>query len=50
MSSWGTAIGPALLGFAYAANQNLYSLSYALAAIAGALGMLLFLCGGKLKG
>lgn len=50
MSSWGTAIGPALLGFAYAANQSAYSLSYALAAAAGAVGLLLFLSGGKLQG
>lgn len=50
MSSWGTAAGPAVLGFAYAASQNQYSLSYAIAAVAGALGLLLFLAGGKLKG
>jgi len=50
MSSWGTAAGPAVLGFAYAANQNQYSLAYALAAIAGAFGLVLFLAGGKFKG
>ena len=49
MSSWGTAAGPAVLGFAYAASQNQYNLSYTIAAAAGALGMLLFLAGGKLK-
>lgn len=49
MSSWGTAAGPAVLGFAYAANQNQYSLSYFIAAAVGALGLFLFLAGGKLK-
>lgn len=47
LSSWGTAIGPALLGFAYAFNGNLYSLPYWLASAAGALGLLLFVAGGK---
>ncbi|MCH7671152.1 MAG: hypothetical protein IIB72_03195 [Proteobacteria bacterium] len=50
MSSWGTAAGPAVLGFVYAANQNLYSLPYAIAAVAAALGLLLFLAAGKLHG
>ena len=49
MSSWGTAAGPAVLGFAYAASQNQYNLSYTIAAAAGVLGLLLFLAGGKLK-
>ncbi len=49
MSSWGTAAGPALLGFAYAANANLYSLPYAIASFVGAVGFLLFLLGGKLS-
>ncbi len=49
MSSWGTAAGPAVLGLAYAANANLYSLAYWLAAAAGALGVILFLSGGKLR-
>lgn len=49
MSSWGTAAGPALLGFAYVANANLYNLPYALAAAAAAAGFLLFLAGGKLR-
>lgn len=49
LSSWGTAIGPALLGFAYTLNGNLYSLPYWLASGAGALGLVLFLCGGKWK-
>lgn len=48
MSSWGTAAGPAVLGFVFAANKNLYSLPYAVAAMAAALGLLLFLAGGKL--
>jgi MFS family permease len=49
LSSWGTAIGPAMLGFAYTVNGGLYSLPYGLAAGAGALGLILFLCGGKWK-
>ena len=49
LSSWGTAIGPAMLGFAYTVNGGLYSLPYWLASGAGALGLILFLCGGKWK-
>lgn len=49
MSSWGTAAGPAVLGLAFAANANLYSLSYWIAAFAGAVGLILFLSGGKLR-
>lgn len=49
LSSWGTAIGPALLGFAYTVNGNLYSLPYWLASGAGALGLVLFLSGGNWK-
>ena len=49
MSSWGTAAGPAVLGLAFAANANLYSLSYWIAATAGVVGLILFLSGGKLK-
>jgi MFS family permease len=49
MSSWGTAIGPALLGLVYAASQNAYALSYTIAAIASCLGLVLFLYGGRLK-
>lgn len=49
LSSWGTATGPALLGFAYTLNGNFYSLPYWLAASAGATGLLLFLAGGKAK-
>lgn len=49
MSSWGTAAGPAVLGLAFAANANLYSLSYWIAATAGLAGLILFLSGGKLR-
>jgi len=49
MSSWGTAAGPAVLGLAFAANANLYSLPYWIAACAGAAGLMLFLIGGKLR-
>lgn len=49
MSSWGTAAGPAVLGLAFAANANLYSLPYWIAASAGALGLILFLAGGRLR-
>ncbi len=49
MSSWGTAAGPAVLGFAYGVNSNLYSLSYIIAAAAGAIGLILFLAAGKLR-
>ena len=48
MSSWGTAMGPAVLGIVYAANTNLYQWPYAAAAISGALGLSLFLVGGKI--
>jgi len=48
MSSWGTAIGPALLGFVYAAADNQSAMSYAVAACAAILGLTLFLSGGKL--
>jgi len=49
MSSWGTAAGPAVLGLAFAANASLYSLSYWIAASAAAVGLILFLAGGKLR-
>ena len=49
MSSWGTAAGPAVLGLAFAVNANLYSLSYWIAASAAAVGLILFLAGGKLR-
>ncbi len=47
MSSMGTAIGPAALGYAYTLNGDLYSLPYSLAAGAGFLGVALFLLGGR---
>jgi len=50
MSSWGTAAGPTILGVAYAASQNLYSMPYLIAAGAGLLGLLFFLGGGKVRG
>lgn len=49
MTSWGTAAGPALLGVVYAANQDQYGAAYAVAGIAGVLGLMLFLGGGKLN-
>jgi hypothetical protein len=48
MSSWGTAAGPALLGFAFTASNNLYGIAYAIAAGAAAVGLVLFLLGGKI--
>lgn len=48
MSSWGTAIGPAALGFVYAQNGNLYQVPYSVAAGAGLIGLVLFLIGGKI--
>lgn len=47
MSSWGTAIGPAALGYAYTLNGNQYSLAYSLAAGAGFMGLFLFVLGGR---
>ena len=48
MSSWGTAMGPGVLGFIYVASGSLYQLPYFVAAGAGALGIVLFLMGGKI--
>lgn len=48
MSSWGTALGPAAMGFVYAASGDLYQLPYFVAAAAGLLGLFLFLMGGKI--
>ena len=48
MSSWGTAMGPGVLGFVYATSGSLYQLPYFVAAGAGALGIVLFLMGGKI--
>ena len=41
-------MGPALLGIIYAASSDLYQLPYAAAALSGALGMTLFIVGGKI--
>lgn len=49
MSSWGTALGPALLGWVYASAGETYSLPYLIAAMAGALGLALFLSGGRIR-
>jgi len=49
MSSWGTAAGPALLGYIYTSNQDHYQLAYSIAAMAGVLGLLLFVSAGSLK-
>ena len=48
MSSWGTAMGPGVLGFVYATSGSLYQLPYFVAAGAGALGIVLFLMVGKI--
>lgn len=48
MSSWGTAAGPALMGVVYAASGSLYSMPYLVAAMAGLLGLMLFIGGGSL--
>ncbi|NKB33056.1 MAG: MFS transporter [Pseudomonadales bacterium] len=48
MSSWGTAMGPAVLGFVYASSGNLYQLPYGVAAAAGAFGLIMFLLGGRI--
>ncbi|MFL2856280.1 MAG: MFS transporter [Pseudohongiellaceae bacterium] len=48
MSSWGTAMGPGVLGFIYVASGSLYQLPYFVAAGAGVLGIVLFLMGGKI--
>lgn len=49
MSSMGTSIGPALLGLAYTMSNNFYAVPYAAAAAAGAIGLLLFLTGGRIE-
>ena len=48
MSSMGTAIGPALLGFVYVASDNRYMAPYLVASAAGCVGLMLFLSGGRL--
>ena len=47
MSSCGTAMGPAVLGVIYAASSNFYQLPYTAAAMSGAIGLSLFIFGGK---
>ncbi len=49
MTSFGTSIGPALLGVAYAASDSLYAVPYFVAAGAGLFGLCLFLTGGSLE-
>jgi MFS family permease len=49
LTSFGTACGPALLGYIYAVSQNQYRVAYIVAAFAGFLGLLLFLSGGAVK-
>lgn len=47
MSSCGTAVGPALLGYIAVMNAGDYTWPYVIAAAAGAIGLLLFLLGGQ---
>jgi MFS family permease len=49
MSSWGTAAGPALMGVVYAASGMQYALPYLVAALAGLLGLCLFVSAGRLS-
>ena len=49
MTSFGTSIGPALLGVAYTASASLYAVPYFVAAAAGGLGLVLFLIGGSVQ-
>ena len=48
MSSWGTAAGPAVMGYVFALNGNHYSGAYLFAAAAAAVGLALFAAGGPL--
>ena len=48
MSSMGTAIGPALLGFVYVASEDRYVTPYLVASAAGCVGLMLFLSGGQM--
>jgi predicted MFS family arabinose efflux permease len=48
MSSWGTAAGPAVMGYVFALNAEQYSGAYLFAAAAAALGFVLFALGGPL--
>ena len=49
MSSWGTASGPALMGLVYVSNGNHYGTPYLVAAVAGLLGLVLFVSAGTLR-
>lgn len=49
MSSLGTSGGPALLGVVYTLSNNFYAWPYVAAAVAGALGLCLFLTGGRVE-
>jgi len=48
MSSWGTAAGPAVMGYVFALNNEQYQGAYLFAAAAAALGLILFASGGPL--
>ncbi|MDF1766930.1 MAG: MFS transporter [Gammaproteobacteria bacterium] len=48
MSSWGTAAGPAVMGYVFALNDNQYGGAYLFAAAAAAVGFALFASGGPL--
>ena len=48
MSSWGTAAGPAVMGYVFALNNEQYQGAYVFAAAAAALGLILFASGGPL--
>jgi MFS family permease len=48
MSSWGTAAGPAVMGYVFALNNEQYGGAYLFAAAAAALGLILFASGGPL--
>ncbi len=49
MSSWGTACGPVVLGFAYAMSNNTYMLAYLIAGLAGLIGLILFWFAGPIN-
>ncbi|GAB1267860.1 MFS transporter [Aurantivibrio infirmus] len=49
MTSWGTACGPALLGWVYTLSSQSYSVPYLVAAAAGSLGLICFYLGGPMR-
>lgn len=49
MSSLGTSIGPALMGVVYSTTGGSYAVPYTVIAAAGAIGLALFLAGGKIE-